>query len=59
MKKGIDIDLEDNTVKSIENAIKYYKDHLNKEDLMSLKINSINLEWDLDNGCYFLQIRFE
>lgn len=59
MKKGIDIELEDNNIESLINAVKMNDNLFKEHGVYDLGIDEIRLDYDYDENKYYLQIRFK
>ena len=59
MKIGVDLEIRKNTIEGIEEAIRKYKNSLNKQELLTSEIENIRIFFDFDENEYYLQIRFK
>lgn len=59
MKIGVDLEIRKNTIEGIEEAIRKYKNSLNKQELLTSEIENIRIFFDFDENEYYLQVRFK
>lgn len=58
MRKGIDIEMHNNKVKSLIEALDKSHEILKEHQMYDLKIDEIKIEFDYDKNEYFLKIRY-
>jgi hypothetical protein len=58
MRKGIDIQIKDNTIEGLKEALKINEGVIKSYGIYGLKIGKIRLDFDHDENTYYLQIRF-
>lgn len=59
MRKGIDIEIRDNTMESITEGLNKNKNVIKTYGVYDLKIDEIKIDFDFDENLYYLKIRFE
>lgn len=59
MRKGIDIEIIDNTMESITEGLNRNKNLIKTYGVYDLKIDEIKIDFDFDENLYYLKIRFE
>lgn len=59
MRKGIDVEIKDNTMESITEGLNKNKNLIKSYGVYDLKIDEIKIDFDFDENLYYLKIRYE
>lgn len=59
MRKGIDIEIRENTMESITEGLNMNKNLIKTYGVYDLKIDEIKIDFDFDENVYYLKIRYK
>lgn len=59
MRKGVDIEIRDNTMEGIIEGLERNKNLIKSYSIYDLKIDEIKIDFDFDENRYYLKIRYE
>lgn len=59
MRKGIDVEIKDNTMEGIIEGLNKNKNLIKSYGVYDLKIDEIKIDFDFDENLYYLKIRYK